>query len=82
VVQLVAKKTGNENFPNVNLVSSICQLIVPVKQFLKMSLIFDVNSNLSFVRGFFLQLTVLSGMFIQLKHVKTHLGGVCAIHES
>jgi hypothetical protein len=36
-VQLVAKKTGNENFPNVNLVLSICQLIVyltiPVKQF-------------------------------------------------
>jgi hypothetical protein len=27
-VQLVAKKTGNENFPNVNLVLSICQLIV------------------------------------------------------
>jgi hypothetical protein len=28
VVQLVAKKTGKENFPNVNLVSSLCQLIV------------------------------------------------------
>jgi hypothetical protein len=28
VVQLVAKKTGNENFPNVNLVLAICQLIV------------------------------------------------------
>jgi hypothetical protein len=27
-IQLVAKKTGNENFPNVNLVLSICQLIV------------------------------------------------------
>jgi hypothetical protein len=25
---VVAKKTGNENFPNVNLVLSICQLIV------------------------------------------------------
>jgi hypothetical protein len=25
--RLVAKKTGNENFPNVNLVLSICQLI-------------------------------------------------------
>jgi hypothetical protein len=36
IVQLVAKKkTGNENFPHVNLVLSICQLIVyltvPVK---------------------------------------------------
>jgi hypothetical protein len=34
-VQLVAKKTGNENFPNVNLILFICQLIVyftiPVK---------------------------------------------------
>jgi hypothetical protein len=28
LVQLVAKKTGNENVPNVNLVLSICQLIV------------------------------------------------------
>jgi hypothetical protein len=27
-VQLAAKKTGNENVPNVNLVLSICQLIV------------------------------------------------------
>jgi hypothetical protein len=27
-VQLVAKKSGNENFPNVNLILSICQLIV------------------------------------------------------
>jgi hypothetical protein len=27
-VQLVARKTGKENFPNVNLVLSICQLIV------------------------------------------------------
>jgi hypothetical protein len=27
-IQLVAKKTGKENFPNVNLVLSICQLIV------------------------------------------------------
>jgi hypothetical protein len=28
IIQLVAKKTGNENFPNVNLILSICQLIV------------------------------------------------------
>jgi hypothetical protein len=28
IVQLVAKKTGNENFPYVNLVLSICQLII------------------------------------------------------
>jgi hypothetical protein len=28
VVQLVAKKMGKENFPNVNLVLSICQLSV------------------------------------------------------
>jgi hypothetical protein len=29
LVQLVTKKkTGNENFPNVNLILSICQLIV------------------------------------------------------
>jgi hypothetical protein len=28
LVQLVSKKSGNENFPNVNLVLSICQLIV------------------------------------------------------
>jgi hypothetical protein len=27
-VQLVAKKTGKKNFPNVNLVLCICQLIV------------------------------------------------------
>jgi hypothetical protein len=27
-IQLVSKKSGNENFPNVNLVLSICQLIV------------------------------------------------------
>jgi hypothetical protein len=27
-VQLVSKKSGNENFPDVNLVLSICQLIV------------------------------------------------------
>jgi hypothetical protein len=27
-LQLVSKKSGNENFPNVNLVLSICQLIV------------------------------------------------------
>jgi hypothetical protein len=27
-VQLVAKKSGNENFPNVNLILSVCQLIV------------------------------------------------------
>jgi hypothetical protein len=50
------KKTGDENFPNVNLVWSICQLIVyltiPIKSFLKMSLNFDVNSNLSVVRRF------------------------------
>jgi hypothetical protein len=36
-VQLVAKKKGYENFPNVNLVLSICQLIVyltiPIKYF-------------------------------------------------
>jgi hypothetical protein len=42
-VQLVAKKTG---FPNVNLVLSICQLIVyltiRIKSFFKMSLNFDV----------------------------------------
>jgi hypothetical protein len=28
IVQLVAKKTVNENFPDVNLVLSICELIV------------------------------------------------------
>jgi hypothetical protein len=28
VVQLVAKKSGNENFPNVNLILFICQLTV------------------------------------------------------
>jgi hypothetical protein len=28
MVQLVAKKSGNENFPNVNLILSVCQLIV------------------------------------------------------
>jgi hypothetical protein len=37
LIQLVAKKSGNENFPNVNLVLSICQLIVyltiPIKYF-------------------------------------------------
>jgi hypothetical protein len=37
LVQLVAKKTGNENSSNVNLVLSICQLIVylttPIKYF-------------------------------------------------
>jgi hypothetical protein len=27
-VQLVVKKSGNENFPNVNLILSICQLFV------------------------------------------------------
>jgi hypothetical protein len=27
-IQLVSKKSGNENFPDVNLVLSICQLIV------------------------------------------------------
>jgi hypothetical protein len=27
-IQLVAKKSGNEIFPNVNLILSICQLIV------------------------------------------------------
>jgi hypothetical protein len=58
IVQLVAKKTGNENFPNVNLILSICQLIVyltiPVKKFKKMSLNFDHYSisNLSLVRRF------------------------------
>jgi hypothetical protein len=28
IVQLVAKKSGNEHFPNVNLILSICKLIV------------------------------------------------------
>jgi hypothetical protein len=48
------KKTGNENFPNVNLVLSICQLTVQLdntsQMILKMSLNFDHNSNLSLVR--------------------------------
>jgi hypothetical protein len=45
---------GNENFPNVNLDLSICQLIVyltiPIKEFLMCH--FDHNSNLSLVRRF------------------------------
>jgi hypothetical protein len=44
------KKAGNENFPNVNLVLSICQLIVCLTNtcqiFFKMSLNFNHNSNL------------------------------------
>jgi hypothetical protein len=28
LIQLVAKKSGSENFPNVNLILSICQLII------------------------------------------------------
>jgi hypothetical protein len=48
------KKTGSENFHNVNLVLSICQLIVyliiPIKEFLKLSLNFYHNSNLSLAR--------------------------------
>jgi hypothetical protein len=47
LVQLVAKKTGNENVPNVNLVLSICQLMSTWQflsnNFLKMSLNFDVR---------------------------------------
>jgi hypothetical protein len=43
------KKTGKENFPKVNLGLSICQLnvylTIPIKQFFKMSLNFDHNSN-------------------------------------
>jgi hypothetical protein len=51
------KKTRHNSFPNVNLVLSICQLIVyltiPIKSILKMSLNFDHNSNLSLVRRFY-----------------------------
>jgi hypothetical protein len=57
-VELVAIKTGKENVPNVlvNLLWSTCQLIVyttmSIKYFLKMSLNFAHDSNLTLVRRF------------------------------